>query len=378
MANMDYTHNVGAYARDSFTRADTLSSRRAPMMTYANMAGALVSLSLIVGVGVWGYKLLMRDVSGIPVVRAASGEMRELPKDPGGQLAENQGLSVNMVAAEGVAEQPADTLILAPRDIALHQEDQPITAALMAQVEQPAQLPMAEQSLTEATVGAQILPLELTAEAVVPVPETTAALDDTITPEAANEQVVELPTPLPAEEIDTDAERAASINSILTELTGAAPQPANTSTAARVVLARAVDEPQEYAGEILPLAAPGVPQSKRPHLRPAAGAAVIVPAAMTVAQASGEINPDDIPAGTRLAQLGAFDSPEVARSEWDRLQGRFGDYLYGKSRVVQRTESSGRVFYRLRAMGFADLNDAQRFCSALEAEDADCIAVVAK
>ena len=38
--------------------------------TYANAAGAVVSLALLVGVGIWGYQLLVRDVSGVPVVRA--------------------------------------------------------------------------------------------------------------------------------------------------------------------------------------------------------------------------------------------------------------------------------------------------------------------
>ena len=38
-----------------------------------NLAGAAVSMLLIVGVGIWGYKLLVRDVSGVPVVRAAEG-----------------------------------------------------------------------------------------------------------------------------------------------------------------------------------------------------------------------------------------------------------------------------------------------------------------
>ena len=58
----------------------------------ANLAGAAVSLALIAGVGVWGYKILVRDVSGVPVVRAAEGPMRIQPEDPGGHQALNQGL----------------------------------------------------------------------------------------------------------------------------------------------------------------------------------------------------------------------------------------------------------------------------------------------
>jgi hypothetical protein len=77
-------------------------------------------------------------------------------------------------------------------------------------------------------------------------------------------------------------------------------------------------------------------------------------------------------------QLGAFDSAEVAGREWERLVTKFGEYMDGKERVIQRAESGGRVFYRLRAMGFADLSDSRRFCAALVAERADCIPVVSK
>jgi hypothetical protein len=82
--------------------------------------------------------------------------------------------------------------------------------------------------------------------------------------------------------------------------------------------------------------------------------------------------------GSRLAQLGAFESAEVARTEWDRLSTRLGDLLDGKRRVVQRAESGGRTFYRLRVVGFDDLADARRFCSALQAEQAECIPVVTR
>ena len=47
-----------------------------PLTTLTNVAGAAVSLALVAGIGVWGYKLLVRDVSGIPVVRAAQGSCR--------------------------------------------------------------------------------------------------------------------------------------------------------------------------------------------------------------------------------------------------------------------------------------------------------------
>ena len=91
-----------------------------------------------------------------------------------------------------------------------------------------------------------------------------------------------------------------------------------------------------------------------------------------------EVDPDSLPKGTRLAQLGAYETAEIARSEWDRLAGQFADYMADKQRVVQQASSGGRTFWRLRAVGFEDLSDARRFCSALMAENADCIAVTVR
>ena len=99
MADVEFSHGMGAYGRD----ADQQEKPNNSLVTATNIAGAIVSLSLIAGVGVWGYKLMVRDVSGIPVVRAAEGEMRVRPENPGGQLAQHQGLAfgVKFVLAFG-------------------------------------------------------------------------------------------------------------------------------------------------------------------------------------------------------------------------------------------------------------------------------------
>jgi SPOR domain len=126
----------------------------------------------------------------------------------------------------------------------------------------------------------------------------------------------------------------------------------------------------------------GMARSLRPQLRPVrAGQAnneVARPVLASAPDASLDVDPDNLPKGTRLAQLGAYDSPEVARAEWDRLNNRFEAYLAGKSRVIQQASSGGRTFYRLRAMGFDDISDARQFCSALQAENADCIPVTTR
>ena len=86
-----------------------------------------------------------------------------------------------------------------------------------------------------------------------------------------------------------------------------------------------------------------------------------------------EVDPASLPDGTRLVQLGAFDSAEIARGEWDRIAIRFEALMADKRRVIQAASSGGRTFYRLRVEGFADVTDARRFCAALVAEGTNCI-----
>lgn len=308
-----------------------------PVGTMANWIGAVVSVALIVGVAVWGYKLLVRDVSGVPVVRAAQGPMRVQPDDPGGRPAAHQGLAVNQVAAVGTAEDPADRLVLAPRPVDLTDEDTPSAqlAAAPAQDSLPAVEPAPQRD----------------AEAGEPMP------DAPVQPAAAT-----------------------SVDDIVAQLTAEAqPLDAQDEDTAAIADTEEAEEPE------IDRPTTGLARSLRPQVRPAGigqRVASVDPAAVAaaVAAAAGtrDIAPADIPAGTRLAQLGAYDSEDIARREWDRLEIRFGDYMEGKDRVIERAQSGGRTFYRLRAMGFEDLADARRFCAAFVSEKADCIPVVTR
>jgi len=136
MADVQYTPEMGADGYDT-SAFHTSPQGGNPLKIMTHLAGAALSLALLVGVGVWGYQLVARDVSGIPVVRAAEGEMRVRPEDPGGQMAQNTGLAVNEVAANGTAAAPADTLMLAPQQVELMAEDMEAPAAPVAEVQQP-------------------------------------------------------------------------------------------------------------------------------------------------------------------------------------------------------------------------------------------------
>lgn len=325
-----------------------------------NVAGALVSLALVAGVGIWGYKLLVRDVSGVPVVRALKGEMRLPPEKPGGLPADHQGLAVNAVAANGVAAPPADELKLAPPPVDLSDEDTPVppnAADRTAAAKDPAAPPSGD-ALTAFREGSVEALVEELTRGVAPLEGgTDGEGDDAILQPAAldpSDEVAEAP-----------------------------------STGPELMIEKTQEEIAIDPTDLALLAAPGVKRSLRPIARPAeleqtARAdqadvqAAIDNAVDTSTPGATDIDPDSLPAGTRLAQLGAYDSPDLARTEWDKINARFEDYMEGKGRVIQQAASGGRTFYRLRAMGFDDLSDARRFCSALVAGGADCIPVTTR
>ncbi|MBE9638168.1 SPOR domain-containing protein [Salipiger mangrovisoli] len=296
------------------------TGRRAASLT--NWAGAAVSLALVVGVGMWGYELLMRDVNGIPVVQAMDGPMRVAPEDPGGSTADHIGLAVNAVAGTGLAEPGADRLLLAPQGIGLSDEDMP-QKELSARREAEGQ--PAPVSLSGDDAFAEI---DQEGEEIDPI----QALADQI---AANAR--------PLSDLSSeDGELVASV-------TGAAP-----------------------AGALI--------RSRRPETRPGdlLNQPVVLAPAAPEPTGPAEVDAETLPAGTRLAQLGAYASADVARQEWERFSARFGEFMTGKDRVIEKASSGGRTFYRLRAAGFADLADARRFCAAFVAENADCIPVTTR
>jgi len=303
-----------------------------------SLVGAGSSVVLVLGLAVWGYQLTVRDVSDVPVIRALEGPARVQSADPGGQLAEHTGLAVNSVQSEGETEGPTSQVILAPAPIDLTQED-----AVMA--------PSNE--------------VEVDAEGVV---------------EEAVGTMVSLSNEISADEVKASAlalaDQLADGVEPLEDTTPAAEQVALT-------LARPTLDPK----------APGVKRSLIPKRRPQSELAVLqsqtqAAVASAISALKGDatqdsdatqgVDPANIASGTRLVQLGAFDDAAAASAEWDKIAARFEDYIGGKSRVIQEATSGGRKFYRLRAVGFDDLNASRRFCAVLVAGKAACIPVLAR
>lgn len=290
-----------------------------------SVAGAATSIALVVGMGYWGYRLAVRDMTGIPVVRALEGPMRVSPVDPGGVITDHQGLSVSAIAAEGGASAPADQLLLAPAPINLSDDDLTGIAVAVTPV----------MSARDARLAG------LAAAPVADVDESGADLVQTVT-------------------LDQNTDVAALADAL---------------SAGVVPLSGDIDITLDTNPmPVFSLPKGALAQSPRPRARPFG----TVVAAAAEPRVTPETNGQGLASGTRLVQLGAFDSEDIARGEWDRLSGKFADLLADKTRIVQAAQSGGRTFYRLRALGFTDEADSRRFCSALVAERAACIPVAVR
>jgi hypothetical protein len=286
------------------------TASRGAVSGWVGMIGAATSLAMVIGLGVWGYRLLVRDVNGIPVVRALEGPMRIQPTDPGGERMAHQGLAVNQVAAAGEAGEISEEVTLAPQAPGLLDHD----------------LPRADLS-------------------AAPMPDFSHAADVAV-----------------AEVLETGDAEAADAAIVDPDAVPASP-----------VAALAGADEVAAAGAI-PVSVPGVRRSPRPPARPAAierAVAATVPVAAAEAaavEAAVEIEAGTLPVGSRLVQLGAFETKDLARAEWGKMALKFSDVMRGKLRVIQEASSGGQTFFRLRVAGFSDLADARRFCATLAAD----------
>ncbi len=338
-------------------------------------AGALTSLALIGGLAWWGYELAMRDVRGIPVVRALEGPLRIQPDDPGGQLAEYEGLAVNRIQAEGSAAPAPDRLVLAPRPVDVLESDPPGVSP------RPRAAPLAADGNRvsgsnglsgDATTG------RTTDVAASGAAANTAGLAGGVVPAAGDPVAL---ADAPAGDAGSDPTAVA----VAAAARAVAEQVARDGAA--LSGAGLPDRPGDQAGpaqiKAIPASVPGVTRAPRPPLRPArvVQAAALIQAAARPAPPpaeAAEIDPASLPPGTSLAQLGAFDSAEVAQREWQDLTARFPEYFTGKARIIQEADTGGRRFYRLRVHGFKNHAAARRFCSALLAENAVCVPITTR
>jgi hypothetical protein len=137
------------------------------------------------------------------------------------------------------------------------------------------------------------------------------------------------------------------------EAQGSAPQAA---APVQTVTAPAMAPP---VAQTAPLAAP-LPAPARP--KPPAAASVTPP------------KPADHPAPDQKAgvQIAALETEAAAHTEWGRLAKRNPEIFNGRHPVITKFERDGKVFWRLRASGFAGKDAASAFCAKLKASGSGC------
>lgn len=356
---------------------DSLAGRVARLGHYL---GAVISVSLMVGLMVWGYQLVMRDVSGVPVIRAVEGEARTAPENPGGELSARTGLAVNAVAAGDKAGVP-DRVAIAPAATPLEAQDVPMGAlgatarAPVSAEEQavPDSQPKVVAALTNAQIAARAAEEQRAAEeAARAAAEVEASARATVTAQATVEG--------PANEAITDENGNPADDTAITAalIEAGAGNPALLSGSARpaprpMQMAMAAPAPEAVAA---PASA-----AAEPDRDPVAAAMADAPAADNTAPTPAEAPAPasaKVASGAPLVQIGAFDSDAIAQSEWNRISGRYGDLFAGKAPVVVAHQAGGRTFWRLRVAGFDNRDDARKFCAALAKAGTDCIPATAK
>lgn len=275
--------------------------------------GAVLSLSLLAGAIGWSYKLVVRDINQIPIVRAQLGPLRVAPDNPGGLTAANQGLSVTQLA---VNEKPllSDEINLAPAAEILNEE---ISASLLREVDKLNQI---DETYEIKEINAENT-ISLDGSSGAMKGETASKTESLVAQVAFSQKKVEI-------------ENAVSLAlSITSEF-----DPSLTSLRPKT-RPRSVKQNRELI------------VSKEPMSK--------------------------LPIGSAIVQLGAFDSKSLAESEWRRFEKLLGSILAPKQMIIQKAESGGKIFYRLRASGFNDISDARQFCTAISDKVA-CIPVVTR
>ncbi|MDO5657002.1 MAG: SPOR domain-containing protein [Paracoccus sp. (in: a-proteobacteria)] len=328
---------------------DGIGARLARVTHYM---GALVSVLLILGLVVWGYKLIVRDVSGVPVIRAMEGDARITPDDPGGVVAARSGgLAVSQVAG-GTVSAPQAQVAIAPAPTGLDESD----VAMAELGYDPAALVPIDPAQSQLARLEPTTDFALTEEELAMLAEADQmALSDagmsTADADALAQAVAEMAAATGAAVMGDEAEAAPEANPLLAQASvkvSAPPARRPQSVTARATQAPAAAPAEARTAE----AAPAAEAEPAPEPAP---------------------EPVQVAANGPLVQIGAFDSNAIANSEWGRISGRFSSLFSGKSQVIQTTERNGRTFYRLRVAGFASRDDARRFCAALIAEGTDCI-----
>ena len=313
------TEQVYRTGRVNVSYTDTQKNK----LSVISILGAIISVNLILWAGYWAYNIISRDINGIPIVAAQPGPLRVAPDFPGGIEAENIELAVTKIASQELPPNP-QAVELAPSTAKLVDDDITIYQALKQKKL------IGNHTIKNKQGHDEIIEAELFKEV------SFGALKPSSL--SANYTIV-----------DNQSELVAAALAL-------ALKPSSQSTANSAISANInsrIMKPRPRPVSLL------VKSSlfKNPN--------VILPVLEIVER------------GLAVVQFGTFETEEVAFSEWDRLSKNFAVILDGRPKYVERIQRNGNEIYRLRLGGFENLDDANRFCSAVISEE-NCVPVIAK
>ncbi|MEM6623379.1 MAG: SPOR domain-containing protein [Pseudomonadota bacterium] len=307
----DYPYDAPPERVSGWSRAKTVIS---------TVVGALVAMSLLMALGIWFYRLGVRDAENVPIIRAALEPEKERPTDPGGAVTPHQGITSYEVAEATPAQ--AASIVLAPDPAEPAPEDvaqgQLVPEAPRPPTPEPPQVTQPEPPVPSAAPQPEtpgIAPETATPETGTPTPTELAANTEPTTPDPAPTE----PTP----EIKGGSEWAPA------DAPEARARPANLQELARQAAERDVQAVDNLAAR----------------------------AASSPVQIQLAANPDEI----------------VIRQMWERIRQANPDLLGARALAVQTTVSGGVTFYRLRVGPFENRAEARAICQALKARNQDCI-----
>jgi Flp pilus assembly protein TadD len=260
------------------------------------------------------------------------------------------------VRAPVLAAQPPEPVIMAPIVVTRPPDTvikAPVLAALPPQpaVRAPAQVSQVPEPVARAQVVASqpVRPAPDPVLSVRPKPEVAEVnVKPIVAPQVPEALTASAPVNLKIAAPSRPPAADANPSPLLPMLASAAPVPPKTVAPKPVVAA----EPAALAKPI------AVPQAQYAAARPAPS-----------------VIPPEVPqtlARAPFVQLGSLLSEPDARFEWSRLSRRLADALDGREPAITPAEVHGRTYWRLRAFGFADLQDAKDMCADLRDAGWDC------
>ena len=261
--------------------------------------GLILSISIFAFLIIWGFSLNVSENAEIPVVKAKIKEARIISENPGGQIINYQGLSVNNVQEQGAAQVTAKRILLAPKPVELKEKDLAITEI-----------------------------------------KKTDNLDD-----LGNTMIN---------------------------------QPKKT------IVLKETEEDEQLKDDSNKLSALALDRSRKPWAREmldtkntekALEIAEVEIAEVEITEA--KITEAKIKRGTNLVQLGSYSTRKEAQEAWASFLKRNGTIFKNKKRSIQKFDSS-RYPFRLRASGFATLDDSIDFCIRLRGLIPTCLPMRAK